>query len=144
MQKQMAKKGTELQTKSSEVKPWADDERARLAKVLCNVFDLQKQYGKTTAQLENVVAGFCWALQAYQVNVVIEGIKRYVLQKSDMPTPADIRQIIDPIVEPWKPDWSIYNRFKKLREEQGPYALSEEEIEYMKSCEAYSLGQRAQ
>jgi hypothetical protein len=102
-------------SKNGIANPWTPDDKRGLAETIGRVFDLQKQFGKTTAQLENIVAGFCWALQDYPLPKVIEGIRTYIKLKPDIPTPADIRQIIDPIIEPWKPDWSTYNRFKKLR-----------------------------
>jgi len=123
---------------------WTPEEQSSLAVVLGRVFDLQKQYGKTSEQVNNIVAGFCWALGKYPMDKVVDGIRQYILAKPDMPTPADIRQIIDPIPAPWRPDWAVYNRFKKLKEEQGPYALGQEEIDYMIACENYSLGQRPQ
>lgn len=103
------------------------------------VFDLQKQYGKTSEQLKNIVAGFCWALKPYPVEKIIDGIRQYITAKSDIPTPSDIQNIIDPQKEPFRPDWKVYERYKKLKEEGGKYALNEDEEKYMLACEEYSL-----
>lgn len=119
--------------------PWTPSEKASLAIVIGRVFDLQKQYGKTTDQLENIVAGFCWALAAYPVELVVEGFKQYITIKSDLPTPADIRQIIDPIPPQWVPDKPYYISLKKIFAEQGPFGLADDEMEYIKKYEEYML-----
>lgn len=127
--------------KKSDPVVWSSENKAELAVMIGQVFDLQKQYGKTPDQLTTIVRGFCWALSGYPFERISEAMRQYVLTRADMPTPYDIRQIMDPIKEAFKPDWSIYNRFKKMREDQGEYALGQEEIDYMKVCEEYSLGQ---
>jgi hypothetical protein len=119
------------------VKPWAAEEKASLAVVIGRVFDLQKQFGKTTGQLENIVAGFCWALGSYAVDRVIWGFGQYVLQNSDMPTPADIVKIIDPKPEPWRPDKAYYIKLQQIYKEQGPFGLDAEEIEYVQKYEEH-------
>lgn len=119
---------------------WLPEEKLKLSKIIGLTFDLQKQYGKTAEQLSNVVDGFCWALQRYPSEMVIDGIGKYILIKSDMPTPSDIVKIIDPQPDPFKPDWSIYNRYKKLKEE-SKYALNQDEEDYMLACEDFTLRQ---
>lgn len=125
-----------------EKEKWDQEQKVTLSRVIALTFDLQKQYGKTAEQLQNIVEGYSWAMQNYAVEDVIYGIKKYLLKHSDIPTPADIVKIIDPQPEPWKPDFSLYNRYKKLREEQGPYALSQDEADYMAAYEEYNLGKR--
>jgi hypothetical protein len=124
-------------TKSSEVKPWVAEEKASLAVVIGRVFDLQKQFGKSTGQIENIVAGFCWALGVYPVERVIWGFGQYILQSSDMPTPSDIVKIIDPKPLAWKPDKSYYISLKQIHKEQGPYGLGLDEIEYIQRYEEH-------
>jgi hypothetical protein len=63
---------------------------------MSQVFDMQKQYGKTAGQLETVIEGFCWALGKYPVDVVIEGLRQYVMRHPDIQSPSDIANIIDP------------------------------------------------
>jgi hypothetical protein len=122
--------------------PWTLDDKKSLAVVIGRVFDLQKQFGKTTGQLENIVEGFCWAMQAYPVERVVWGFGQYILQRSDMPTPADIRQIIDPIKAPWKPDKAYYISLKQIHKEQGPYGLDLDEIEYIRAYEEHMRNER--
>lgn len=123
------------QKKSVEVKIWAQDDAASLAVVIGRVFDLQKQYGKTPAQLESIVAGFLWALAPYDPTAVIAAFGVYILSHSDMPSPFDIRQIIDPIKPDWVPDKAYYVSLKQLEQHGGKYALNTEEIEYVKKYE---------
>lgn len=78
----------------------------------------------------------------YSSEVVINGLLAYMRRNSDMPTPSDIVAIIDPPKPIWKPDWTYYGSLKQLHKDQGPYALTMEEKEYVNACEEYSLGQR--
>lgn len=121
--------------KFSEVKAWEPSEKASLAEVIGRVFDLQKQFGKTTGQLENIVAGFCWALAKYPVQEVMRGFGEYIQRHSDMPTPANIVAIIDP--DPPKKEWdkSVYIKLQQIFKAEGPYGLNEEEYEYIRGYE---------
>lgn len=103
---------------------------------------MQKQFGKKIEQLETLVEGFCWALQPYSVDEVVRGIGEYIRCKPDMPTPSDIRNIIDPIKKSWEPDWTYYGQLKELVKKEGPYALSHEEAEYCGACEEHTLAKR--
>jgi hypothetical protein len=133
-----------VQQKSSGLKTqnWTTDEKVAVAEAIGQVFDLQKQFGKNAGQLQTIIGGFCWALQRYSAERVLWALGEYILRKPDMPTPYDIRQIIDPIVEPIKFDKAYYIQLKKLREEQGPYALTQEEEDYCKAYEEAILAQR--
>ena len=44
---------------------WTSNERISVAQALSKVFDVQKQFGKTPAQLKTIIEAFCWALQRY-------------------------------------------------------------------------------
>lgn len=132
---QVPAKAKELPKKFVEVKSWEPNEKASLAEVIGRVFDLQKQFGKNTGQLENIVAGFCWALAKYQVEEVIRGFGEYIQRHSDMPTPADIVAIIDPKPPEKVWDKSVYYKLQQIYKEQGPYGLNNEEYEYIRNYE---------
>lgn len=121
---------------------WNPQDKAQLASVIGKVFDLQKQFGKTTTQLENIIDGFCWALQDYPLSEIIRGFGVYIKRNSDMPTPSDIVAIIDPIKQPWKPDKAYYISLKDIHKTQGPYGLNDDEIEYIQAYEAYMKNER--
>lgn len=116
---------------------WKPEDKASLALAIGRTFDLQKNYGKTTGQLENIVAGFLWALQPYHVEEVMEGLAKYIRLHSDMPTPSDIVAIIDPPQKIWEPDKSYYITLKQIFKDHGPYGLDREEAEYIRKYEEH-------
>lgn len=119
--------------------PWTNDCKANLAAVLGRVCALQRQYGKGAAELQTLTEGFAWALRGYPVEKVIDAMGQFILQSPNIPTPFEIRQIIDPPPVQRVFDKSTYIRYIKLREEGGPYALTDEEEKYVKDYEAQSL-----
>jgi hypothetical protein len=119
---------------------WNDADKNRLSKAMSLICLLQKTYGKSPDQLGMLVEGFAWALSDFSVDEVLEALKKYVASKPDIPAPSDIIAILRPNSKEWTPDWAVYNRFKELRQSGGAFALSEDEVSYMRRCEAYSLG----
>src|SRR3984957_10747084 len=117
--------------------PWTDGEKIKLAGAIGQVFDLQKQFGKTPGQLKNIIDGFCWALQRYPVEMVIAGLGEYIRRKPDIPTPSDIVAIIDPTSIPFQPDKAYYVRLQTLRKEQGKNALNDDEENYIRQYEEH-------
>lgn len=130
--------------KASEKRIWTSTEKTSLALAIGRVFDLQKQYGKTAEQLKTVIEGFCWALQGSDPEKVIAALQVYILNHSDMPTPYDIRAIIDPIPEGFKPDKAYYIKLQELVKNSNfsPYALNDEEKEYIRKYEEHMQIQR--
>ena len=131
-------KGKGLQ-KSISAERFSPSDMALLSEIVGHVFDLQHQYGKTQEQIKTLVKGFAWALRGYQMDIIVNAFREYVLTKGDVPSPSDIRLIIDPIKPEWTPDWPFYNSLKALKESGGSYALNSEEAEYLKACEEWSL-----
>jgi hypothetical protein len=125
--------------KNGTLSVWTPDDKKKLAVVLGQVFDMQHQFGKTTGQIENIIAGFHWALKDYSVDTVLDGIRQYVMRKSDIPAPADIINIIDPA--PRKPEFdrAYYVHLRKLKDEQGEFALSRDEEEYLKAYDEHMI-----
>lgn len=78
-------------------------EKAQLAELLSQCCALQKQYGKTPAELETLVEGFSWALADYTMQQIITAMREYVRNASDIPAPADIIKIIEAEREKNKP-----------------------------------------
>ena len=126
------------------VAPWKPEDKAALAITIGRVFDLQKQCGKQVGQLENIIDGFCWAMQSYSAQDVIHGFGQYILRNSDMPTPSDIVKIIDPQPAPWKPDKAFYISLKQIYRDHGPYGLDSDEIEYIQRYEEHERTQMRQ
>lgn len=86
-------------------------EKAQLAEALGKVCALQKQYGKTQAELKTLVEGFCWVLADYPMPVILDALAQYIRHNSDIPAPADLVKIIDPP----KPELSptLYVKYQK-------------------------------
>lgn len=134
----MVKKEKGSPTRSGNLKHWSPDETASLAEALGLLFDGQKQYGKNTAQLENMVKLFAWVLKDYPIERVMFGIGEYVKRNGDIPTPSDVVKIIDPPIDPWKPDWNYAQSLRKIKQEQGPFGLDQEEADYLGKCDEYA------
>lgn len=130
---------TSLTNTSQQAQTWTTDSKAKLAAVMGTVCSLQRTYGKTTDELKTIVEGFAWILAPYAPEAVISAIGKFVLTSPLIPTPYEIRNILDPVKEPFKPDWAVYNRLRDLLKEGGPYALGDDEIKYMKACQDNSM-----
>lgn len=65
-----------------------------MAEILSQVCALQKQYGKTQAELETLVEGFSWVLADYPMPKIIKAFREYVISHSDIPAPSDIIKLI--------------------------------------------------
>lgn len=119
---------------------WKMADKATLSQALSRVCALQRQYGKTQGELETLVEGFAWALADYAPEQVIAALGQHIRSSPNIPTPSEIIAIIDPPKEPFKPDWSYYNHLLALTKEQGPYAVTQYEADYLAACERHSLG----
>jgi len=84
-----------------------------------------------------MVNGFAWALKAYPVARVIEALGEFMLQRSKIPTPFEIRQNVDPPRAQFKPDKPYYVHLRKMQSEQGPYALNDDETDYIRRYEEH-------
>lgn len=104
--------------------------------MLANVCALQGQYGKTVAELETLVEGFCWVLGGYPVDDIIAAIGQHIRQRRDIPKPADIELIINP--PPPKLSASLYVSLQKKAREGG-WLLSDER----QFCRAYEQQEMA-
>lgn len=91
--------------------------------MLAKVCALQKQYGKTQAELETLVEGYFWALGDYGIETILAAIKQYIRLNPDIPSPADIINLIDPPPEPLSA--AVYVNYKK-QVAQGVYLLPSE------------------
>lgn len=79
---------------------------------------MQKAYGKTQAELGTLVDGYVWILGDYEADLVFSAMREAVKRSSEIPTPADIEAIINPVEEP--PSHTLYiDIMKKVN--QGDY-----------------------
>jgi hypothetical protein len=63
--------------------------------MISQVCALQKQYGKTQAELETLVEGFSWALAEYNIADITKAMAQYIKTANDIPAPFDIIKIIE-------------------------------------------------
>jgi hypothetical protein len=96
---------------------------------------LQKQYGKTSQELETLVEGFCWILADYPMPVILAALAEYVRREPDIPAPADLVRIINPP----QPELSaaVYVQLKQRVSEGG--WLFADEREYCRAFESREL-----
>lgn len=130
-------KATSLLPNTAEKRNWSASEKEGLSQVMSRVCALQRQYGKSPAELKTLVEGFAWVLGRYSMDQVISGIARYIEDNPNIPTPSEIKAIIDPPLPIWKPDRSYYIRLIDIRKTEGQYGLDNDEIEYIRKYEAH-------
>lgn len=80
---------------------------------------MQKQYGKTPAELEILVEGFSWVLAGYTMPKILAAIREYITHNSDIPAPADIVKIIKAGEKPTMPETTI-EQLLRYREKNIP------------------------
>jgi hypothetical protein len=64
------------------------------------VMAVQKTYGKSAADLETIVEGYCRFLQTFSMIEIESALEKYILSHDDLPSPSSIAQIIDPSLAP--------------------------------------------
>lgn len=100
---------------------------------------MQQQFGKNEADLETLVDGFCWILGDYDTSLVFNGFREYLSNNNNIPTPADIIQIINPRPKPKpKRNWSSTAFIDiKRRSREGQF-ITDAEKQY---CEDFIAAQ---
>lgn len=98
--------------------------KEQLATLMEQVCALQKQYGKTPAELEILVEGFSWVLADYSMAKIMAAIREYITNSSDIPAPADIVKIIKAKEKPTVAEATI-EQLLRYREKNIP--LSEQQ-----------------
>ena len=106
---------------------------------MAQVCTMQNQFGKSKDELETLVEGLAWVLDGYSLQEIMGGIAEYVRKNTNIPTPSEILAIIDPPKKPFQPDWAFYTRLNKLVQDSGPYAINQDEIDYLAACEKFSV-----
>lgn len=90
-------------------------------------FDTLDTYGKDPEQLKNAKKVFQFVLADYQYSEIEEAFKVYLKNNKTMPKPADIANIIDPPVEPFKWCKMTYLEIKKKQRENVFTTIEEDQ-----------------
>lgn len=72
------------------------ESQQKVSAILFKCFNSLKVYGKEPEQLKDTVDVFLMVLGKYSYNQFQNAMSKYLSRKADMPTPADIVNIIDP------------------------------------------------
>ena len=110
-----------------------DAGKRKLAAMLHKCFDTLKLYGREPESLDAVQSMFAFVLGCYPIALIEKGFCEYIGRNDEMPTPANIRNIIDP--PPPTPDWAAYVGIRqKIRD--GIWVMQEQR-DYVAWCENY-------
>lgn len=95
----------------------------QLSDLLNQTYALLKKYGEAADTTEMRDAGFQMMLGDYDIETVTKAFRTYLKTNKEIPTPADIIEIIDPSVKPL--DRAFYSELLKRRA-KGEYLTSTE------------------
>ncbi len=114
----------------------SQEDKNNLARTLALVCVLQQQYGKTPAELEMLVEGFSRVLKHHSMDRIIDAIEKYTLKNPNIPSPADVENIITP--PPPKIDWPLYIELKKKLRQANVY-VDRDEKQFVRNCEELAI-----
>jgi hypothetical protein len=98
---------------------------------------LLKQYGKSPAELKTLRDGFLQFLSDIPVEEITRALGKHVNTSNEIPTPRELRDIVQPPKPQFKPDWAYYVALrKKISDGYFPYR---DEKAYLERCEGLAL-----
>ena len=122
-----------------------DTEKVQIADLITQCFDVLKVYGKEPEQIKNTIKVFILALAGFSMEQINAAFISHLSRSSEMPTPADIVQIIKREGKP-PLEKSVYIALVQKRERTttvysyGTYNdLTRAEEEYIRDYEEYTL-----
>ena len=95
-----------------------------------------RKYGEAADTTAIREAGFQWMLEDYTIEEVTDAFKQYLKVGKEIPTPADIIEILDPTVKPLCP--RMYSSLV-ARSKKGKFELTWEEWKYIEQYENQQL-----
>ena len=104
---------------------------------MTQTYTILKKYGEAADTTEIREAGFQWVLEDYTIEDITEAFKQYLKTGKEIPTPADIVEILDPSVKPLCP--KVYQRYINLARDGGEFALVSYEKDYIHQYEQQQL-----
>lgn len=85
----------------------SNESKIQFCEFLSQCYDGLNTYGKTPEQLENLTGLFLEVLGGYPIEVVKNAFLQHIKRSSNLPTPADIMNIIDPLPEELSPSMYV-------------------------------------
>lgn len=83
------------------------DDQAQFCEFMAQCYDGLNTYGKTPEQLENLTGLFLTVLGHYPLETVKNAFLQHIKRSPNLPTPADIVNIIDPLPEELSPSMYV-------------------------------------
>lgn len=113
---------------------YTQENRQAIAASLGACLVVQRTYGKQGSDIGTMTKVFCAALAQYEPQQVMDALKQWLTISPEFPTPADIKQLIDP-APVWMP-----TLFQELvdKKKRGDILTFREE-EYLKGFKANAL-----
>lgn len=99
-----------------------------------------KKYGEAADITSIRDAGFQWMLEDYDIDQVTASFRQYLKTGKEIPTPADIIEILDPSVKPMC--GRMYQRLVD-RSKEGPFALTSAERGFIDRYEQQQIRKTA-
>lgn len=118
-----------------EVVPFTPQDKAELATLLGQVCEMQKAYGRSPTSLQTLVEGYSFLLDQFTLPEIRQALKTYLLTRDDIPSPANIAQLIDPTLQPLS-QVMVHRIFEKMK--TGGF-VSDKEREYVRRFEQQEL-----
>lgn len=106
----------------------------QLSVMVSQCFQALKLYGKQAESLEAMIQMHQAVLAEYPISKIRQGFTEFLKRGSEIPMPADIVNLIDPL--PPKPDWAAYVGIKN---KLGSQFVTTREREYLTYCENYAM-----
>ena len=113
----------------------AEEQRTLLA-AISKLCALQKQYGKTAAELETLLDGYLWLLDDLPTPTILGAMREYANRHNDIPTPADIRNVVHPPQPPLSA--AVYVDIRRRMREVNQFIMPEEKA-YVRAFEEQEM-----
>lgn len=119
--------------KSNAVK-YSKEEKGQFTIALMQLFQMLREYGKQGQDFDIIVQGFLifFERKGYSMQMVVNALFQYLDRSKEIPTPADIENIINPPLP--KIDWALYIELKK-RLREGRVYVDQDEKRFLRECE---------
>lgn len=137
---QSLSKNQDGQAQQSKSSPKIDspEEIEQFTLALSQACIMLKSYGTKPEELRTLRDGFIAFLPEFNLRAITRALHTHVSKSDEIPTPRQLRDIIEPPVVEWKPDWPAYIALKNRIQKDG-YHVYGTEKEFLRKCEAHAI-----